>query len=448
MGRAGPKKALLAVVATACVLVPAGAAAATPLRGPDVPARTAPAKPGSAYASKAGLTARQLRHQLAAQLNAAGGTNGVYVADLSRRHHQTLFSSSGGRTLILASNTKLFTTAAVLGEFGANRTFATRLFARGHRSGASNGRLEGSLALVGNGDPALAAGSFAQAHNLPLTRIRPLAAAVAKAGIRRVDGNIKADPTILDLQLMPHQTGITPENDLGSLSGLEYDSGWLNGSPASSPATLAGNALVQALHAEGVKVTGKVLVGPAPAKLRATTPLASVESPDVESLITEVNTPSDATWAEMLTKRLAAAHDLPGTTAHGSALIKRFTKKVGSHVSLENGSGLSRIDRSRPRDVVALLRAENRPATAANFRSSLALACGSGTVANRMCGTAAAGNCRTKTGTLRDVSALSGYCDAGGRRLAFSILMNDVTNFDDAHHRQDRMAALIARYRP
>ena len=64
-----------------------------------------------------------------------------------------------------------------------------------------------------------------------------------------------------------------------------------------------------------------------------------------------------------------------------------------------------------------------------------------------MRGTAAAGRCRTKTGTLTGVSALSGYCfNSSGKVMAFSILNNRVTDLSEAHRQQDRMAALIASY--
>ena len=64
-----------------------------------------------------------------------------------------------------------------------------------------------------------------------------------------------------------------------------------------------------------------------------------------------------------------------------------------------------------------------------------------------MCGTTAAGRCRGKTGTLSNVSALSGYCDLSDRKIAFSIIMNNV-NVSGARSLQNRMAAAIARYRP
>jgi D-alanyl-D-alanine carboxypeptidase/D-alanyl-D-alanine-endopeptidase (penicillin-binding protein 4) len=82
------------------------------------------------------------------------------------------------------------------------------------------------------------------------------------------------------------------------------------------------------------------------------------------------------------------------------------------------------------------------------FLDSLSTAGHTGTLADRMRGTAADGRCHAKTGTLTAVSALSGYCFApGGRLMVFSILNNRV-DVDAAHAAQDKMAALIARYRP
>jgi D-alanyl-D-alanine carboxypeptidase/D-alanyl-D-alanine-endopeptidase (penicillin-binding protein 4) len=90
----------------------------------------------------------------------------------------------------------------------------------------------------------------------------------------------------------------------------------------------------------------------------------------------------------------------------------------------------------------------DRSATlAVPFRNSLGVACRSGTLGGRMCGTTAAGRCRGKTGTLSNVSALSGYCDLSDRKIAFSIIMNNVS-VSGARNLQNRMAAAIARYRP
>ncbi len=78
------------------------------------------------------------------------------------------------------------------------------------------------------------------------------------------------------------------------------------------------------------------------------------------------------------------------------------------------------------------------------FYASLSIAGRDGTLATRMRGGAARGNCRGKTGTLSNVSALSGYCTArSGDVYAFSFLMNDVSTVG-ARALQDRMAQALA----
>ncbi|HLM51766.1 MAG TPA: D-alanyl-D-alanine carboxypeptidase, partial [Solirubrobacteraceae bacterium] len=63
----------------------------------------------------------------------------------------------------------------------------------------------------------------------------------------------------------------------------------------------------------------------------------------------------------------------------------------------------------------------------------------------RMRGTAAAGRCRAKTGTLSNVSGLAGYCaTASGGTVAFAVLMNAVSP-SGARAIQDRIAAELAR---
>ncbi len=75
----------------------------------------------------------------------------------------------------------------------------------------------------------------------------------------------------------------------------------------------------------------------------------------------------------------------------------------------------------------------------------MAVAGRSGTVADRMRRTPAAGRCHVKTGTLNGVSNLAGVCSTPGGEVAFAWLMNRVDVFT-AHAIQDRMTATLARY--
>jgi D-alanyl-D-alanine carboxypeptidase/D-alanyl-D-alanine-endopeptidase (penicillin-binding protein 4) len=66
-----------------------------------------------------------------------------------------------------------------------------------------------------------------------------------------------------------------------------------------------------------------------------------------------------------------------------------------------------------------------RHPAAEDFLASLPIAGVDGTIRRRMKGTAAEGNVRAKTGTLRYANALSGYVTTGtGERLAFSLMLN------------------------
>jgi serine-type D-Ala-D-Ala carboxypeptidase/endopeptidase (penicillin-binding protein 4) len=401
------------------------------------------AAPDSAPAS---ISRSHLRHGLAHQMQRVGGASGAFVSDLDARGNRTLFSWASRTRRILASNTKLFGMAALLDRFGGRHAFKTKVYPR--PANAIDGHtLRGSLVVVGAGDPALGRAGFARRHGLPLTPLGELATDVRKAGIKRVTGKVRADDSIFDRRRGIPTSGVDASGELGPLSGLSYDSGFVHGHYASNPELVAARKLKHKLRAIGVWVkggTGRADLRPRALRRRA---LGSVASPRVRALLAATLIPSNNFFAEMLLKRLAASRDgSKGTTRRGVHKVRKFAQRLHTGVAMENGSGLSRGDRASPRRVVRLLAAMRRRSGAATYRHSLPLAGEQGTVSDRMNGTAADGRCRTKTGTLIGVSALSGYCHAGHGVVAFSLLMNSV-DVDAARRAQDRMAALIARYR-
>ena len=429
------------------VLAPAQALAGTAGNTHEDGGVTPVARPGTELAARSPLSRSQLRNRLEEQMDRVGGGSGAWVYDTRASGDRVLYSDSSSRSRLLASNSKLFATAPFLDRFGADGTLETKVFGRGGRSGRRDQILKGGLALVGDGDPALASPRFARRHGLPLTHLQPLANEVRAAGIRRVKGNLRVDDTIFDRKRSVPQPGISGGPFLSTLSGLSYNSGFDGGRYAKDPAKLAARAFVKALRGAGVKWNGRIKVGDTPAKLRNSKPLGKVRSPSAAKLIAQTNTPSDNFFAEMLLKRLAAREGRQGTTKRGANAAERFADSVGSGVKLVNGSGLSRKNAASPENVGRLLvhmveDDENDRA----WRKSLAVAGRTGTLAGRMRGSAAEGDCQAKTGTIDGVSALSGYCKAGEHLLAFSILMNGV-NVDTARSAQDAMAAAMARYR-
>jgi D-alanyl-D-alanine carboxypeptidase/D-alanyl-D-alanine-endopeptidase (penicillin-binding protein 4) len=135
-----------------------------------------------------------------------------------------------------------------------------------------------------------------------------------------------------------------------------------------------------------------------------------------------------------------------GTTKAGTGAAMAYARSLGVKAQLVDGSGLSRSDRAAPREMVRLLRAlRSRPGFSALY-ASLPIAGRDGTLAGRMRSGPAHGRCHAKTGTLSDVSALSGYCiSRSGRTLVFSVL-NNSTNIYTARSVQDRVAQALAGY--
>jgi serine-type D-Ala-D-Ala carboxypeptidase/endopeptidase (penicillin-binding protein 4) len=394
----------------------------------------------------AGAPETTLRRSLADQMRAAGATSGALVVDLA--NDRTLFTLRPDTARIPASNEKIFTTSAALVRFGPSGRLTTRVLGDGALE--DDGTYSGNLYLRGGGDPTFGTAGFIRRAYGSGASVSDLVARLEALGIARVTGAVYGDETYFDAFRGGPSSGFGFDPYIGgTLSGLAFNRGLTSSRGAAvqrRPAGFAADQLARALRAAGVPVSGRVAERAAPSGARL---LASVPSPPISTLIRLTNQPSDNFFAEMLLKGLGARFGGRGSTQAGAAVVRGTLGNLGVRPQrVVDGSGLSRGDRTTPRAVVHLLDQLDRSAIlAAPFRNSLGVACRSGTLGGRMCRTAAAGRCRGKTGTLSNVSALSGYCDLSDRVIAFSIIMNNVS-VSGARSLQDRMAAAIARYMP
>ena len=407
----------------------AGAVDVQPVAGPDLPQRSSPAL---RRASASGAINRsQLQRRLKRLVRRAPSSSGFYVYDLDAARAPVLFDRRQNERRKLASNTKLFTTATALQRLGAKGRIQTAVRTRGSVNG--NGGLKGDLFLVGGGDPTLAGAG-----------IRSLAKQVEQAGIMRISGDLRADDSVFDRLRGVPDSGWGPSPYIAPLAGLVY-----GGSTYSQdPALAAGEALRHRLRKRGIKLGGGVKRGVAGKRVRSRKPIASISSPSIAAIVEATNEDSNNFYAEMLLKRIAAETGR-GTTRRGAKAVERFARSQGSGIDAKDGSGLTDGNRSSPRNVVRLLAAMRTNSAAGDaFHRSLPRAGKDGTLDERMEGTAAAGRCRAKTGTITGVSTLSGYCDAGRGTVAFSLLMNGVGSYEAARQIQDKMTIEIARYRP
>ena len=381
--------------------------------------------PAAAHAAGPAKTKRILAQQMAQ----AGAYSGAYVVDLETG--RALYAEDADVARIPASVEKLYTSATALLRYGPEGTLPTSVRAPAAPDAA--GVVEGDLYLRGGGDPSFDA---ADAGRLADTLI-------AGTGLTEVTGRVVGDESAFDGLRGPPSEGFRTSRWVGPLSALTFNRGFVGRRFQTSPATTAAAAFTSILRKRGVPVRRAGRAGVAPA---AAVELATLASPAVRSLIAAMNVPSDNFIAETLIKTLGAGFGGAGSTAAGAAVIRSTIAQLGVRTRVVDGSWLSRSNRTSPRAVVSLLTAMDEGDLAEPFRASLPVAGRTGTLYDRMRSTSARDNCRAKTGTLSNVSALAGYCETrGGGRVAFAFLMNYVWP-SGARPLQDRMTAALARY--
>jgi PBP4 family serine-type D-alanyl-D-alanine carboxypeptidase len=155
--------------------------------------------------------------------------------------------------------------------------------------------------------------------------------------------------------------------------------------------------------------------------------VASHVSPRLIELVRVVNKRSQNFFAEQILKTLGAVVDGEGSFDEGAEVVEGMLRGFGvptRSVSIADGSGLSRYDIVTARTTAELLVAMRSHQWFDDYYDSLLIA-GQDGDPRRLNSAAAIGNVHTKTGTLRGVSALSGYATTrDGELLAFSVITN------------------------
>jgi serine-type D-Ala-D-Ala carboxypeptidase/endopeptidase (penicillin-binding protein 4) len=382
--------------------------------------------------------------RLTAQMLSAGAYSGAFVVNVSHDQPRVVFKWRAHTPRILASNTKLFTTTAALALFGSEGTLGTEVLGTGQLD--PEGVYHGSLYLRGGGDPTFGSRRFTRRSYGGGATVQDLAVQLEEAGIERVTGRVYGDESAFDSLRGGPDSAYATSIWVGPLSALSYNRGLFTESGhgfQANPPTFAAARLDDALEARGipVRLNPRAALTPAGASV-----LASVDSPPMERLLQLTNKPSDNFFAETLLKDIAHVDGSVGTTASGARRATSFARRLGARPRLVDGSGLARGNRASPYSIVRLLSAMYRRDDFDPFVDSLSIAGRDGTLFDRMRRGAARDRCRGKTGTLSNVSALSGYCEAlTGDNYAYSILMNGVYP-TGARRLQDKMLQAIAKY--
>jgi D-alanyl-D-alanine carboxypeptidase/D-alanyl-D-alanine-endopeptidase (penicillin-binding protein 4) len=355
-------------------------------------------------------------------------TSGAAAADLTTG--ESLYTHNGSLPLLPASNEKLTVTYAALTALGPDFRIETDVLGEGEQAGSV---WQGDLVLKGYGDPTLSSSGLAA-----------LARQVRADGITRVSGSLLADESWFDSRRTASGWKASFYiTESPPLSALIVDRGRIGGSTSHDPALAAAQLFRVALARAGVNVAGGTAHGTAD---DAAVDLGEIDSPPLLTIVRWMDHVSDNFEAEMLLKELGAVQGAGGSTAAGVGVVTGLLVQAGvpmTGVRLVDGSGLSLLDRMTANALVSLLTAMwNDPGIRPELLASLPVAGQSGTLAQRMRGTAAAGLVRAKTGTTDNSSALSGFV---GDRYVFSVLQNGwPLAWWAARVAQDRFANVLA----
>jgi D-alanyl-D-alanine carboxypeptidase/D-alanyl-D-alanine-endopeptidase (penicillin-binding protein 4) len=169
--------------------------------------------------------------------------------------------------------------------------------------------------------------------------------------------------------------------------------------------------------------------------------------------------PSQNLYTDLLLAHVGEQHRTPQASPNESSEdlgireLNKFLAEAGvkrSDVYFEEGSGLSRNNLTTPNATITLLQFMSHHKCADAYLNAMPIAGVDGTLRNRMKGTAAAGNVRAKTGTLRWANSLSGHVTtAAGEHLLFSIMLNRYHNSDPNHSARadvDAIAEMLAEF--
>ncbi|MEP7070176.1 MAG: D-alanyl-D-alanine carboxypeptidase/D-alanyl-D-alanine-endopeptidase [Usitatibacter sp.] len=177
----------------------------------------------------------------------------------------------------------------------------------------------------------------------------------------------------------------------------------------------------------GGVLRGSTREGESPAGTRL---LAEHRSRALGEIVFDINKRSDNPITRVIYLALGKS-EAPGERANTAKAAEREVRAwlvrngiAAQGLVLDNGSGLSRLERIRPADLAAVLEAGLASPWAPEFLASLPIVAVDGGMQRRLRGTSAADRGRIKTGTLKDVSAVAGYLkdDAGETYIVVAMI--------------------------
>lgn len=147
-------------------------------------------------------------------------------------------------------------------------------------------------------------------------------------------------------------------------------------------------------------------------------------------IVRDINKWSNNVMARQLLLTIAAEEtEQPASEVRGMLAIKSWLRGQGRNTDsliIENGSGLSRIERVAAKDLGQMLIDAYQGSTMPELMSSLPILSLDGTLRKRLRNMPVSAQAHMKTGSIRSVKAIAGYVlDEKGRRNVVVMMVND-----------------------
>jgi len=212
------------------------------------------------------------------------------------------------------------------------------------------------------------------------------------------------------------------------------------------PGLYFGKVFAETLQKAGITVAGQIIRQRDAHTWKDAILLAQHETP-IDVVIRRANKDSMNLYAEALMKRLGAApsDSRNGSWQSGAAAVKQFLQDRGvgdNEAVIDDGSGLSKVNRVSPHAIVTVLVADFFGPNRAMFMDSLAVGGVDGTLEGRFGGDLK-GRVFAKTGYVSNARCLSGFVRTKKDNwYAFSILINGPTGSEAKRVHEAIVAAI------
>jgi serine-type D-Ala-D-Ala carboxypeptidase/endopeptidase (penicillin-binding protein 4) len=195
-----------------------------------------------------------------------------------------------------------------------------------------------------------------------------------------------------------------------------------------NPMLLAKQVIKNTLDKNGILLKGQIIPGKTPPDAKL---IGSIRSKNLTQLITRMLQESDNLYANSLYKQLAYSVTGEGSYKQGSFAIKKilsqYTNIDLAQIAIVDGAGARYNLTSAEQVVVLLTDLYNDKSIHSIFLKALPQAGISGSLKDRMKKTTLEKKVFAKTGTMHDISSLSGYLiNPNSKTLIFSIIINGI----------------------